>query len=426
MNLRLVGYCPLAFCVVFGLAGANVAMHGQANPKPEISAAASPSQLPRPSGRFGIGRVGCDWVDRSRMDRFTPGAPRELMAYMWYPTDKKYRDHKGVYLPGAKQMDATPEIQRSMREEFESSWPLIVSGAIFSHALENAPIAKAPKQFPVIVFSHGAGSSGFEYTALLEELVSHGYVVAAIEHTETAAAVMFPDGRLAPFHRDAPAAGLSDAERFKRMMESATAGINEGAADVRFVLDRLAALNAGDSRDFLLARRLDLGRAVAMGHSAGAEFAVLACELDARFKACVDLDGGMVPVAALPEAPNGAKLTQPLLFLEAYHPESQMGGSHEQHVEYFKKREEQLRECPTGTYAVVLRSRGMMHGSFSDYFVLAAATRPDQMRPALHNLSLVEEFVVAFLDKSLNGAAGAILKGSAGHATEAEVQSYGR
>ncbi len=426
MNLRMVGYCRLAFCVVFGLAGANLAMHGQTNPKPDISAAAAASQLPKPSGRFGIGRVGFDWVDHSRMDRFTSGAHRELMVYLWYPTDKESLGHKGVYWPGAKQMDATPEIQRSMRDKFESSWPLIVSGAIFSHAVENAPIAKAPKRFPVIVFSHGAGSSGFEYTALLEELVSHGYVVAAIEHTETTIAVLFPDGRLVPFHRDAPQAGLSDAERFKRMMESATAGINEGAADVRFVLDRLAGLNAGNTRDFLLAGRLDLGRAVAMGHSAGAEFAVLACELDPRFKACVDLDGGMVPVAALPEAPNGARLTQPLLFLEAYHPESQMGGSHEQHVEYFKKREAQLEACPAGTYAVVLRSPGIMHGSFSDYFVLAAANRPDQMPTALHNLSLVEEFVLAFLDTSLNGAVGTILNSSAGHTAEAEVQPYGR
>lgn len=424
MKLRLVRYCPLALCVVFGLDGANVAIHGQTNPKPEISDAASPSQLPRPSGRFGIGRVGYDWVDSSRMDRFTPGAHRELMVYMWYPTDKKYLEHEGVYWPGAKQMDATPDVQRSMRDKFKSSWPLIVSGAIFSHAVENAPIAKTPKRFPVIVFSHGAGSSGFEYTSLLEELVSHGYVVAAIEHTETANAVLFPDGRLVPSHRDEPQPGLSDAERFKRMMESAAAGINEGAADVRFVLDRLTALNAADTRDSLLARRLDLGRAVAMGHSAGAEFAVLACELDARFKACVDLDGGMVPIAALPEAPNGAKLTKPLLFLEAYHPESQMGGSHEQHVEYFKKREAQLEACPAGTYAVVLRSPGMMHGSFSDYYLLAAENRPDKMRTALHNLDLVERFVLAFLDKTLHGASGTILNSNP--SSEAQVQPYGR
>jgi acetyl esterase/lipase len=48
----------------------------------------------------------------------------------------------------------------------------------------------------------------------------------------------------------------------------------------------------GDTQRFLLAGRVDLKRAAAMGHSAGAEFAARACQLDARFKACIDLDGG--------------------------------------------------------------------------------------------------------------------------------------
>jgi pimeloyl-ACP methyl ester carboxylesterase len=408
------------------LGGASVTLHGQANPTLVNSASTVASQLPRPSGPFGIGRVGYDWIDASRADRFISEAHRELMVYVWYPTSGKDRDRKGVYLPGARQMDANPQIQRIMRDDEEASWPLIASGAVSSHAVENAPFPKSPQRFPVILFSHGAGGSGFEYTSLLEDLVSHGYIVAAIEHTETANAVWFPDGRLIPARQDAPQPGLSPAQQFKKMMESASVGINEGAADVRFVLDRLTALNAGDTRVFLPAGRLDLNHVVAMGHSAGAEFAARACQLDPRFKACVDLDGGMVPVAALPEYPDGAKLRQPLLFLEAYHPESRMGGSHEQQAEYVKKREAQLRDCPAGTYAVVLRSSGISHGSFSDYFVLAAGNRPEEMRTALHNLDLVERYVLAFLDRTLNGAPEPVLDGAAGGTSEVEVQPYGR
>lgn len=421
MNLR-----PLAYWIFFCLAGASIALHGQTNPKPSDSPEAAPPRLPIPSGQFGIGRVGYDWIDTSRMDRFSAGAHRELMVYLWYPTSANPGDSKGMYLPGAKQMDAAPGIRRIMLDDSGANWPLIVSDAIFSHAVENALVAKKPKRFPVIVFSHGMGGSGFGYTSLLEDLVSHGYVVAAIEHTEGANAVWFPDGRIVPFHEDPPQPGLSPAERFKKMMESVSVGINEGAADVRFVLDRLTALNAGDTRAFLLARRLDLNRVAAMGHSAGAEFAARACQLDARFKACVDLDGGMVPVAALPEYPDGAKLKQPLLFLEAYHPESRMGGTQEQHQEYFKKREAQLRDCPAGTYSVVLRSPGIMHGSFSDYYVLAAANRPDARRTALHHLDLVQKFILSFLDKTLNGAAEPILDGKIDRVSEAEVHSYGR
>ena len=325
--------------------------------------AADTPQLPQPSGPLGIGRAGYDWTDASRPNRFSSdaNAHRELMVYVWYPTSKKSADARGAYLPGAKQMDADPEIQRSMRDGYGDNWPLIVSGAIYSHAVESAPPAKTPKQFPVIVLSHGLGGSGLGYTSLIENLVSHGYVVAAIEHTETAGVVVFSDGRIVRQHQDSPSTGLSRAESFQRMVTQVGLQIEEGAGDVRFVLNRLTELNAGDRQHFLLAGRLDLNRVAAMGHSAGAEFAARACELDARFKACVDLDGAMVPILALPEAPDGAVIQQPLLFLEAFHPESNMGGTHEEHLAFFKKKEAQLAACPPGSYGVVLNQIGRAH-----------------------------------------------------------------
>jgi dienelactone hydrolase len=382
-------------------------------------------RLPIPSGPHGIGRVGFDWTDSTRPDRFAskPGAHRELMVYVWYPAETKGGQASGTYLPGAKAMDAAPEIQAGMREDYGSNWPLIVSGAIVSHTVADAPMVKTPRQFPVVLLSHGLGGSGFGYTALIEHLVSHGYVVAAIDHTETAGAVWFPDGRLVGFHRDQPAPGLSPAEQWKRMMAAVTAGIEEGAADVRFVLNQLMQLNAGKS---VFAGRLDPNRVAAMGHSAGAEFAAGACELDARFKACVDLDGGMVPVAALPEFPGGAAIRQPLLFLEAYHDEAHMGGTHEQHLEYFKKREEQLKKCPAGTYAVELRSPGIEHGSFSDDPFLAAGDRAQEINTARHNFDLITTFVRAFLDKTLNQDRSTVLDTHHPEIPEAEIVPYGK
>jgi len=402
----------------------------QTGAQPEVSQTApppvAPPRIPAPAGPFGIGRVGYDLVDTSRPDRFStdPQAHREIMVYLWYPTSENAANTRGAYLLGAARFDGVPEIQRRIKDEYEANWPWIVSGAIFSHAHENAPVRKTPNRFPLIVFSHGLGGSGFEYTALLEDLVSRGYVVAAIEHTDTAIAVLFPDGRMIPAHADTPPAGLSAAQRWQRMIDQVGLQITEGAADVRFVLDRLTALDSGDTRNFLLAHRLDLGRVAAMGHSAGAEFAARACQLDVRFKACVDLDGGMVPIAALPEYPDGATLKQPLLFLESYYIESKMGGAHEQHEEYFKKREAQLQACPRGTFDVVLQSAGMTHGSFSDYSLLAAGGRADETGKALHNLDLTETFIRAFLDKTLNGKMGTILDSPHPGSSEVDVQSY--
>lgn len=392
-----------------------------------FSHAAGPPQLPQPSGSFGIGRVGYDWTDASRPDRFSsdPMAHRELMVYLWYPTSPKPADARGIYLAGAKQMDADANIQRMMRDGYGDNWPLIVSGAIYSHAVDSAAPARTPKEFPVIVLSHGLGGSGFGYTVLIEELVSHGYVVAAIEHTGTAGVVVFPDGRIVQQHRDSSPAGLSPAESFQRMVKQVGAEIEEGAGDVRFVLNRLTELNAGGGQHFLLTGRLDLNRVAAMGHSAGAEFAALACELDARFKACVDLDGAMVPIGALPEPASGAVIQQPLLFLEAFHPESNMGGTHEEHLAYFKKKEAQLAACPPGSYAVVLNPPGMMHGSFSDTYLLEARGDAANVAVAQHNLDLAQAYILAFLDKNLKGASAPLLDDPKADHPEATVKRLG-
>ena len=383
-------------------------------------------ELQVPSGSLGIGRIGYDWVDLKRPDRYSSDsrAHRELMVYLWYPTSDNHPDVKGAYWPGAKQMDAMPGMQPRMRREFGAKWPLIASGAISSHAVQNAPVARSSKRFPVVVFSHGNGSTCFNYTSLIEDLVSHGYVVAAVEHIGSAIAVWFPDGRVIPFHEDVMPPGLSPSEQFQRRMSSISITITEGAEDVRFVLDRLTEMNAGDSQHFALAGRLDIAHFAAMGHSAGAEFAARACQLDRRLKACVDLDGGMVPITALPVYPDGATMKQPLLFLEADHPESQMGGSHAQHVEYYKKQEEQLQSCPPGTFHVVLKSPGIAHPSFSDIpLIFAGEDGYPQTGLVLHNHALIELFVRAFLDRNLRG--GSTTDALAGGAQEATITPYG-
>ncbi len=206
-------------------------------------------KLPDPSGPFGIGRLGCEWTDEARPDAHSvdPKAHRKLMVYLWYPAPRAAAGNAEPYLPGAKQMAANAEARAHMSEEFGALWPLIVSGDIKSHAVEHAPVAEIKDKFPVVLFSHGAGGTGLEYTALIEDLVSHGYVVAAIEHTYTAAAVTFPDGTVVPAHHDADPAGLTQEQRMQRMMDSVGQAIREGAEDQIFVLNTLTELNMSSS-----------------------------------------------------------------------------------------------------------------------------------------------------------------------------------
>ena len=235
-----------------------------AQPQASFDAGEVP-KLERPSGPYRVGRVGYHWTDSKRPDRFAADSQvyRELMVYLWYPVPRQQTYIKGSYFPGAKEIDAVPALQHRMREEFGTHWPSIVSGAVTSHALESAPAAKNPRRFPVVIFSHGIGSSSFSYASLIEDLVSHGYVVAAVEHTQTSLAVRFPDGRIVPFRNEKIPAGLSRAERMQWMMKSASAGIEEGAADIRFVKKQLKEGNVSGSQQFRLASRLDLNRVAA-------------------------------------------------------------------------------------------------------------------------------------------------------------------
>jgi len=413
----------LSYAFIIGVIAWSCAAFGQGTQPTDAL-----PKLPAPSGPFGIGRVGYHWVDRLRPDRYSsdPKAHRELMVYFWYPTSERSADAKGTYLPGARRMETLPEIQKRMSREFGRNWVAITSGAIFSYAVERSPILRSSQRLPVVIFSHGLGSTGFNYTCLIEYLVSRGYVVASIEHTYIASAVWFPNGSVVPRHTENPPTGVSSEERFKWMVAHTMEEISEGAADVRFVLDHIRTAN-GDTEQFLLAGRLDLNRVAAMGHSAGAEFAARACQLDRRFKACVDLDGGMVPLAALPEYPDGAILKQPLLFLEAYHPESQMAGTPAEHAAYFKKKEEQLQTLYPGSYAVTLKSTGIAHPSFSDIPLLFAGRDGyPETSVVLHNLDLIEKYVSEFLGKSLREEKAPLLDSDNATVPEATVKRYGR
>ena len=421
MPMSSHGVCSILIACSFSSPFAYVR---QANVARSADSPVALPQIPLPSGSFGIGRIGLQLDDASRADDYDPKQRRELMVYLWYPTSKS-STAKGQYFPGAAQMDAMPEIHSLMNRDFGSAWAGIVSGEISSHAIDRAPIAGSQTPFPVVTFSHGLGSTGFQYTVLIEDLVSHGYVVASIEHTYTANAVWFPDGRVVTLHHDAAPAGLPQAEHSKLGANSVSMGINEGAADIRFVIDRLTQLNQ-DKRQFALAGAIDLKRLAAMGHSAGAEFAARACQQDSRIRACVDLDGAMVPVAALPVFDEDRTMRQPLLFLEAYHPESRMGGMPDQLADFKKMEQQQFQELRPGSYQVVLHSPDIAHPSFSDVPLLFHGQAGFPETPiVLHNLDLITQFVRAFLDKTLLDEKQPLFDGRGSPVPEAIVTAYG-
>ena len=132
----------------------------------------------------------------------------------------------------------------------------------------------------------------------------------------------------------------------------------------------------------------------------------------------------MPPVAAFPEYPDGKGFQQPVLLLEVDQTGKRTPFSVTQYNDFLKKEEAQLNMCPKGSYHVLLNSPSLFHGSFSDYRLRMANGNTKQTEEALHNLSLIESFTRAFLDKNLNREEAPVLDNST-PSPEAKVSKYG-
>ncbi|MCO5998788.1 alpha/beta hydrolase family protein [Actinoallomurus rhizosphaericola] len=268
----------------------------------------SPLSLPRPTGPYRIGTVSLHLVDPSRRDPWVESHPaRELMAQLWYPATRTAGLPRAPYMPplAGRHLDAFTA------QALGAQVPEGTFHGLRTHSYEGAPVARPPRTgWPVVVFSPGDGMIRSSLTGLAEDLASHGFAVAGIDHTHDADEVEFPGGRLEVGGVIPP--GRADEETLVR------------AADVRFVLDRLAVLDAGADPDaegrWLPAFRgtLDLTRVGMFGHSHGAEATAETMLQDRRVIAGLGLDGGVsdrVAAAGLP-APymviSGATAASPL------------------------------------------------------------------------------------------------------------------
>jgi predicted dienelactone hydrolase len=383
-----------------------------ANPQtatPQPGASALQPMLPAPSGEYAIGRQAFDLIDTARADQFSPNHAdhRELMVYIWYPAQQSPQKPRAEYFPGASKLAGNPTAQQAMHDELGPNWPLIVSGSITSHAISNAAPATQPRGFSVVLFSHGSSAITFSYTAQIEDLVSHGYVVVAIEHTDAAGIILFPDGRIRLFH-EPPAPSSPPKDPLKAMIASAEQGTQTGAEDVRFVLDTLT------QNKIPLAKIMDLNRVAAVGHSYGGTVTARACQLDTRIKACISEDGEVNPVGVFFDYPDHASFEHPFLFVEIapHHTDDELAHMRESRTqwnEYLAHERQQLDSCPAGSYHVVLSRQGIAHASFSDGLLLSAAPGSPQASTALTNLLLTELINRSFLDKYLKNEPAPLL-----------------
>jgi dienelactone hydrolase len=259
--------------------------------------------LPETTGPYPVGRTSREWRDAEHVDTLapTPGTKRELVAWIWYPAQRAAADNPAAeYLPGA--------------------WRDALGNDLFSRLINrnpagvrtrsnvNSAMATAQATYPVLLLRAGLAAQTLSYTALAEDLASHGYVVVGIDAPFRTSFVAMSDGRKL---RRTP---QNDADRVAGpALTALTVSLMQAwVEDLRFTLDTLAMINREDARGQFTGR-LNLQRVGVLGHSLGGATALQFCHDEARCQAGVDIDG-----AALGSVVRDG-ITQPFLFLLADH-----------------------------------------------------------------------------------------------------------
>ena len=270
-------------------------------------------RFPHPTGPHAIGTLTYHWVDASRADIFTadPLARRELMVQVWYPADAGPSSTPAPYMQDADAVTA------AIARIHDKPWFLFSRFKyVMTNAVASVRVADGQPSYPVLIFLEGATGFRQMNTFQVEELVSHGYIVAAIDQPGAAADVVFPDGHEVV---GVPVPQLKALIR-PSYMPSETAPHLQGRAlqassivpfltqDLSFVLDQLALLNRTDPNR-ILTGRLDLRRVGTFGVSLGGIVAGLACLREPRVHACMMMD------APMPADVVAAGLTKPSLWI---------------------------------------------------------------------------------------------------------------
>ncbi len=376
--------------------------------------------FPELTGKYSVGRANYDLVDPSRKEIFSgdPKAIREIVVTVYYPAAAPARAKPAPYASG-KMADLLAS---------QVHLPALAFQLIHSHAYENVPVAGG--RFPVVLFSPGIGTPPLEYTNEVEDLASHGYIVAEIYHTYSVPVTVFADGRVATindagFRSEIEPDGTSQAQIDRDRNRIGSVWV----ADARFTLDQLTKLNGSDP---LLKGHLDLSAVGMYGHSFGGAAAAQVLEVDKRFKAGINMDGTAFAMT------DSAKITQPFMWMASDYSQvtdSQLQKINMTRTEFDGKIQEKnnqrdgfLRSLPFG-YLFVLK--GSTHNSYITDEGLLGGIVPGMNDPLAainptRAVTDIDRYVVAFFDQYLKHQPSSLLNAESPSYPEVEISTIGK
>ena len=360
-----------------------------------LSAVLPMFRLPAPTGPYPIG---------TRVIHLpAPDGPgqhgRELMIQVWYPAAPSRRP----FAPYRRREETT----------LQSSYQSVVP----THSRLEAPVMGGDERFPVLLFSPAWGGRRTQNTYLMEDLASHGYVVAGIDHPGNSGPTAFPDGRV-----DQPGSVERldfSKQSYDEIEATLERELTRQTADEIQVLNDLERRNETPGDPFY--QRLDTARAGALGHSFGAAVGAEAALEDNRILAVLDLDGsiyGRVQREGLPK---------PFLFIseDASVPLAAPAAAKLSRMDQINNRLDENDAAMLRHYgALRLFVHGSSHESYTDHPLfsplqsLSGAGTISKYR----QYSIVRQYALAFFDKTLRGEDPQLLKDVPGPFPEATLE----
>jgi dienelactone hydrolase len=365
--------------------------------------------LPTPTGPFAVGRTTYVWSDPAHLDPTAPrpGPKRELLAWIWFPAAPRQQSQTfDDYLP-APWRTALERQSGALLTNFLTR----DLSRVRAHSIRDAELSPQNRSYPLVLMRAGLAALTTDYTTLVEDLASHGYVVVGFDAPYRSFVVVFPDGRVIARASQNNADLVSGPLQEQLANELAQAW----SADTGFALDQLERLNASDPSGRFLGR-LDMQRVGVFGHSLGVATALQFCHDDSRCKAGIDVDG----------APLGSVVadgvTQPFMFLLSDHKGESDAGE-----------PEAIRQAGANIHSIydrlpddrrlMIMIRGADHYRFSDDGAMLKS--PLMMRvlrtvgvvrlDGRRQVALTARYISTFFDVYLKGAPAPQLKSQPGY-----------
>ncbi|MGM1047370.1 MAG: alpha/beta hydrolase family protein [Bacillota bacterium] len=357
--------------------------------------------LPKPEGPEKVGTQTFHFTDQNRDEVLTENQSdkRELMVQIWYPTENRNNNKREALFPKDKEMF------NKYIQTYSNS--LNLPDFVFDYwkysrtnSYENVEILPSTSPYPLVLLSHGMGTSRVLHASQAENLASHGFIVVTIDHTYSTFATIFPDGRVTDYKT-----------KMKTIDDRGKIG-NIWTQDVESVINQIEKLNSG-AIESQFKGKIDLNNIGVMGHSFGGATAFNTTYLDHRIKAGINMDGSLY------EVKNRDVINKPFMFIRS--------GSFKDWLVDFKKdknSDDEINKQLSDELHIIknviehggsaIYVEGTQHFNFTDlqfYSELIKLTGITGDINGKRGSSIVNQYVLDFFNKQLKGTGGNLIQG---------------